>query len=260
MSSISAIIIAKNEERMIGACLDSLTFCNEMLVVDNESSDKTAEIAKKKGARVVSHKMRDFSQARDFGLAHAKSAWILYVDADERVTEPLRNSIKYQVLSIKYDDMGAFRIKRKNYYFGNHEWPYVERLERLFKKDKLKGWHGKLHESPEVDGRVGELDGFLLHYTHRNLSEMVEKTLEWSKIEAQLRYDAGHPRVTWWRFPRVMLSAFYNSYITQSGWKAGMVGIVESTYQAFSMFVTYARLWEMQKKVKSEKFKVKTKN
>jgi hypothetical protein len=75
---------------------------------------------------------------------------------------------------------------------------------------------------------------------------MVEKTNKWSVIEARLRFDAGHPPVVWWRFPRVMLQAFSNSYITQGGWKAGAVGLMESMFQAFSIFITYAKLWELQ--------------
>jgi hypothetical protein len=76
---------------------------------------------------------------------------------------------------------------------------------------------------------------------------MLNKTIEWSKIEAQLRLNAHHPKVVWWRLIRVMLTGFWDSYIKQGGWKAGTAGFIESIYQAYSMFVTYATLWEMQK-------------
>ena len=75
---------------------------------------------------------------------------------------------------------------------------------------------------------------------------MVEKTNQWSDVEASLRFKSKHPQVTWWRFIRVMWSAFYKSYIGQRGFKAGVIGLIESIYQAFSMFITYAKLWEMQ--------------
>ena len=91
------------------------------------------------------------------------------------------------------------------------------------------------------------MSGFLLHFTHRDLSSMVEKTIEWSEIEAELRFQAGHPEISWWRFPKVMFGEFYNYFIKQRGFKAGTVGIIESIYQVFSIFVTYARLWEKQK-------------
>ena len=79
---------------------------------------------------------------------------------------------------------------------------------------------------------------------------MVNKTLAWSKIDAELRFKSGHPRMTWWRFPRVMLTAFFDSYIKQGGWKVGTIGLIESLYQSYSIFITYARLWEMQNKLK----------
>ena len=112
----------------------------------------------------------------------------------------------------------------------------------------MKGWKGILHESPIIDGEIGILDGFVLHYTHRDLSSMLAKTIQWSDYEARLRYDANHPKMTWWRFPRVMIPAFYNSFITQQGWKIGVIGFIESVFQMFSIFITYAKLWELQNK------------
>jgi len=240
---ISGIVIVKNAEEMIADCLDSLTFCDEIVVVDSFSEDRTKDIAEKMGAKVYELKFKDFSQARNFGLEKAAGEWVVYIDSDERVTRELANEIKK---NISTNDFSAFRIKRKNFYFGNNEWPYIEYLERVFKKNKLQGWYGEVHESPKVIGNIGTLDGLILHYTHRNLTSMVNKTIEWSKIEAELRFKSGHPKMAWWRFPRVMLTAFFDSYVRQGGYKVGVVGLIESMYQSFSIFVTYARLWEMQ--------------
>ena len=246
--NISAIVIVKNGQDLIGDCLDSLNFCDEIIVVDGGSNDKTVEIAEKKKAKVFIHEMQDFAESRNFGLDKAEGNWILYVDADERVTPDLSANIKRKIVTDMNSGISAYKILRKNYYLGDNPWPYIEKLERLFKKDKLKGWQGKLHESPIVEGKVGELEGFLLHYTHRDLTSMVNKTLEWSKTEAELRFQSNHPKMVWWRFPRVMITAFLNSYVKQGGYKVGTVGLIESVYQAFSMFITYTRLWEMQKK------------
>ncbi|MBI2420755.1 MAG: glycosyltransferase family 2 protein [Candidatus Levybacteria bacterium] len=245
MIKISAIIITKNAENLIADCIDSLSFCEEVIVVDSKSEDRTREIATKMGAKVFEYDSSDFSKMRNFGLKMASGEWIMYVDSDERVTPSLREEITKSTNNPTNKYVG-FRIKRKNFYFGNHEWPYIEHLERVLKKDKLEGWYGRLHESPKVKGDVGTLEGYLLHYTHRNLTSMVNKTIEWSKIEAELRYNAGHPKMTWWRFSRVMLTAFLDSYVRQGGWRVGVVGLIESMYQSFSIFVTYARLWEMQ--------------
>jgi len=247
MSKISAVVIARNSEDLILDCLNSLSFCDEIIVVDAGSKDKTIELAEKKGAKVLHFEPNDYAGSRNMGLKSANCDWILYVDTDERVSDELKSNIKNQI-SKTDNEYGVFKLKRKNFYFGNHEWPYIEKLERLFKKNSLKGWYGKIHESPSFEGKVKTLDGYLLHYTHRNLSSMVDKTLEWSKIEAELHFKSGHPPMTWWRFPRVMITAFLDSYIRQKGFKAGAVGLLESMYQSFSIFVTYARLWELQNK------------
>ncbi len=243
---LSAVIIAKNAESYIADALISVKFCNEIIVVDSGSIDKTAEVAKKSGAKVFSYQAKDFADARNYGLQKAKGEWIFYLDTDERVTEELQGEIES---GIRNQESGivAYKIRRKNFYYGNHEWPHIERLERLFKRKNLKEWYGQLHESPRIDGEIGELDGFLLHYSRPDLSFMVAKTAIWSKTEAELRIAANHPKMTWWRFFRVMITAFFDSFIKQGGWKAGTVGVIEGIYQAFSIFITYARLWEMQK-------------
>jgi glycosyltransferase involved in cell wall biosynthesis len=247
MSKISAVIITKNSEQLIADCLDSVAFCNEIIVVDNNSQDRTVEISERMNAKVYKNETEDFSKLRNFGLSKATYEWVLYLDSDERVSKELEKNIK-NIVSEDSDLFSYYLIKRKNFYFNNVEWPAIEKIERLFKKSKLKSWRGKLHESPVVEGNKGELDGFILHYTHRDLSSMLEKTIEWSKVEADLRLLANHPKMSWWRFPRVMCSAFCNSYFKQKGYKAGTAGLIESIYQSFSMFITYARLWEMQNK------------
>lgn len=251
MVKLSAIIIAKNAENIIADCLDSVSFADEIIVVDNNSTDRTYDIARMKGVNIIQSRNKSFAEIRNQGFRKAKYEWILYLDADERISNNLKEGI-IKILSAKNIKISAFKLKRKNYYFGKHEWPTVESLERLFRKKHLTKWYGELHETPVVEGEIGEItDGYLLHYTHKDLESMLRKTIEWSGIEANLRLNVNHPKVTWWRFPRVMITAFYDSFIRQKGYKAGTVGVIESLYQAFSIFITYARLWEMQQ----DKFK-----
>ena len=250
MAKVSAVILTKNAEDLIADCIDSLKFCDEIIVIDDSSTDRTVELAKHFGAKVYADTSVGFAEKRNFGLSKVKSKWVLYVDADERVSPELASDIRHQISDIGHR-YSAFRVLRKNFYFGNHEWPQIEKLERLFVKSELEGWYGDLHETPRYKGNIGELDGFLLHFTHRDLTSMVEKTIKWSEVEANLRLKAHHPQMSWWRFLRVMLTAFYDSYVKQKGYKAGTAGLVESIYQSFSMFITYARLWEKQNKVES---------
>jgi glycosyltransferase involved in cell wall biosynthesis len=245
MDKISAIVIAKDSDKVIEECLKSLKFCDEIIVIDAGSRDKTKSIAEKFGAKVLNFEPDDYAGSRNFGLKAASNNWILYVDTDERVSQDLAREIKREIKNTKYN---AFKLRRKNFYLGKNEWPKVEKLERLFKKDHLRNWYGKIHESPVVEGKIGTLKGFLYHYTHQDLTSMLNKTIEWSKIEADLRFKANHPKMNALRFIRVMTTAFLNSYIKQGGFRVGIAGLVESIYQSYSIFVTYARLWEMQNK------------
>lgn len=246
MSSITAVVITRNEEEVIEDCLRSLDFVDEIIVIDSNSTDKTAEIARKLNSKVISHPFVNFSETRNFALKHVNTDWILYIDADERVTTELKRGI---LKAITTDHFQAYSLKRKNFYLGK-EWPYRENLTRLFMKDKLKGWKGILHESPDVDGTIRLLEGELLHNAHRNIEQMLNKTNTWSNIEARLRFDNNHLPVKWWRLIRVFITGFFNSYINQKGFLAGNIGFIESYYQGFSLFVTYVKLWELQKSQK----------
>lgn len=237
----------KNEEERIAKCLGSIAFADEIILVDNGSTDKTREIARAKGAKVFEAAEKDFSSVRELGLREARGTWVLYIDADEDVNEPLQKEIRRVSRSQRNGNPTAYFIKRDTYYMGYH-WPYKDMVERLFLKSALKGWHGRLHETPVYAGKTGILSQPLIHRTHRTLEEMLDKTNDWSVIEAELRYHAHHPAVSWWRLLRVMFTGFTRSYIDQRGYKAGTVGWIESIYQAYSMFITYAKLWEMQQR------------
>ena len=248
---LSVIVIAKNEEQMIRDCLASIKWADEIILVDSGSTDKTMEIAKKYSARIISlpTEKLEFAKWRNAGLKEAKGNWVFYLDADERITPELQKEIKE---SIKY--FTAYEIPRRNFYLGKEmhyggAWP--DYVKRLFLKEKLKRWIGELHEDPVFEGEMGRLKNPIVHIAHRDLSLMVEKTREWSKIEAELLYKTRHPPVTWWRILRIMLSEFWLRGVKLQGWRDGTVGWIEIIFQMFSRFVTYGRLWELQQKHKS---------
>ncbi len=244
---LTAVIITKNEEKMIKDCLKSIQFADEIIVVDCQSSDNTAAIAKKEGAKVINHHFIDFATLRNYPLKDVKTPWVLYIDADERVSDTLQKEIKKAINTSPRES--AFYLQRKNFYLGK-KWPGTEKIIRLFKTKDLIKWSGPVHESPQFTGTSGLLKGELIHYTHRSIEEMIDKTIIWSDIEAHLRLKANHPKVTWWRLIRVFMTGFFNSYIRQKGFTVGAIGLIESIYQGYSMFITYVRLWELQNKKK----------
>jgi glycosyltransferase involved in cell wall biosynthesis len=245
--TLSAVVIAKNEEIRIVKCLESLAFADEILVIDNGSTDATKEKAQKQGALVLVKVTSNFSELRNYGKEKAKGTWVLYIDADEIVTQELQKEIIDVIKKYKdsIDSPKAYFLKRKNFYLGT-EWKKYDRMQRLFLKSALLEWVGPLHETATVEGQIGELTNPLIHDTHRSLSEMLEKTNQWSDIEAKLRLEANHPPIVGWRLIRVMITGFFRSFIREGGYAMGAVGWIEGLYQSFSMFITYAKLWEMQ--------------
>ncbi len=246
LSGISAIILAKDEQERIDECIQSVSFCDEIIVIDNKSTDATKVVAAKANARVISLDLSSFADLRNQAYQESKAEWLLYIDADELVSEKLQLSILEAVKGAKRQ-YSAYRIQRVNTYLGV-EFYDSEYMVRLMKRSDLDCWVGEVHETPLIRGTVGDLVGVLRHDTHRTLTSMVEKTNKWSIIEAGLRLKANHPPIVWWRIFRVMLTGFYDSYIKRGGWRVGTAGVIESMYQAFSMFITYAKLYERQQK------------
>ncbi len=251
---LTGIVITKNEEKMIGDCLDSMSFCDELLVIDNGNTDRTNAIAKSKKARVIVSHGTDYSQIRNDGLKAARGDWVLYVDADERVLPALQSDI-HSVISSPSQNFSAYKISRSNIFLGrkmNYGGWGGEYIIRLFKKSDLQAWENPLHEQPKFSGQLGTINSHLLHYSHRDLSSMLEKTIEFTLYEAKLRFDMGHPQMTWWRFFRVMFTEFWLRFVKLSAWRDGTEGVIDGLFQVFNTFIIYARLWEMQRQARAK--------
>ncbi len=246
---LTVVVLTKNEELCLADCLESIKgFAGEVLVVDEGSEDRTVELAKKLGAKVLTHKSTSFSDKRNFAMDNAKNNWVLYLDADERATEAFKNEVK-DVMSVFRDGegIGGYFVRRNNFYYGR-QWNYIDKMHRLFYKKRFKTWRGDVHETAEIDGKFGEIENPVIHDTRRSIERMVEKTNNWSEIEADLRFKVHHPKITTLRLVKVMITGFTQSYFKQNGYKNGTEGFIEAVYQAFSLFITYAKLWEKQQK------------
>ena len=231
---ISAIVLigGKHDKSLLKKCIDSLWWTDEIIKVNTRGL---------KGG---------FAQWRNEGARRAKGDWLLYVDADEQVSPELKKVILQVTGS---DEFSAYALPRKNYIFGKEMrhcglWP--DYVLRLIKKDKLKGWVEELHEQPEVIGVICHLKEPLIHRKHKSLGEMVEKTNEWSEIEAKLMFDAGHPKMNIFRFFSAGFREFWLRMIIQTAFLDGTEGIIYGMYQVFSRLISYSKLWELQLKQK----------
>lgn len=243
---ISVIVITKNEEDRIMACLESVKWADEIIVVLNGPTDNTEKIVGKYTNKIIKVEGLDFAHVRTEGLNQVKGDWILYIDADERVLEPLKEEIKEIT---KNGDCSAYALSRRNIIFGTEVsyGPYKnDWMVRLFKKDKFKSWVGKVHEYGTFEGKLGYTKNSLLHLTHRDLDQIVLKSLSWSNIDAKLRIEASHPQISGWRLLRILFTELFNQGVRRRGFFWGTVGVMDALLQTFSLVMTYIRLWEMQ--------------
>ena len=241
MIKISATIITFNEERNIVRAIESLRCCEEIVVVDSGSNDRTVELASKLGARVIDNPWAGYSSQKNFASEQASNDWILSIDADESLSEALEGEIWH--IKKNGTEFDAYTMPRMAQYLGRwilHSGWYPDRKVRLFNRRKAR-WTGEfVHESVQVDGRVGHLKSNLLHYTCSSLSEHLKTmdqytTLAAEQIVAQKkRIGAKHLLIepTW---------AFFKTYFFKRGYLDGTEGLAIAYMAAMYNFVKYAK-------------------
>ena len=184
---ISAIILARNEGNKIAHAVQSLLFCDEVIVVDDESTDHTVQEAERAGAKVLSHsKVNEFAGQRNWAMTQAKNEWVFFVDADEVVS----NGLQEQIKNIKYiDSVTAYSIPRRDFFWG-HEMRFGETkkartkgIVRLIKKGSGV-WTGAVHETFISSGQSEKVGAFLDHYSHDSLSSFIQDINTYSTIRA----------------------------------------------------------------------------
>ena len=246
---ISAIVITKNEEKNIKDCLSCLDWVDEIVLIDSGSTDKTREIAGKMGAKIYICSKKGFDERRNLGKKKAQGEWLLYVDADERVSSKLKEEILKTINNPK--NCSAFEIPRLNIFFGRpmkHGGWYPDFQTRLFKKNDLRHWFGKIHESPNVNGKTGKLKNYFIHLSHCSIKESFEKSAVWTQMEADLFIKANHPPVKVYHLIKVPLVEFFSRVFIKKGFLDGTVGWLEGAIQAFNKFLIYGQIWEKQQK------------
>lgn len=251
MPKITIIILVNNVEAEVEAALISSQFADEIIAVDTGSTDNTLKICRKYEAKIVHSTGTSFSKWRNDGASEAKGDWLLYLDSDERIPVKLASEIQKELQDPQHQ---AYTISRYEVFLGKHLAHWGDpRVLRLIKKDSLLKWEGKLHEQPKIIGSVGQLKHQMIHLSHKNIDEKLPNTLVWSKTEAELLLKSNHPPMAGWRFLRIMLTEFWDRCVKQGLWKDGTEGWIEIIYQMFSKFVTYERLWEIQRQPSLQK-------
>jgi glycosyltransferase involved in cell wall biosynthesis len=243
--ALSAVIIAKDEEDRLPDALASVAFCDEVLVVDGGSTDRTRDLAEAAGARVlVNSPWPGYVAQRNRASECARHDWILAVDADERVTAELRDEI--QELQRSGFTHAGYRIPRAAHYLGRFiratDW-YPDPQLRLY--DRRRGqWQGALvHESVRVDGPVGRLRGDLLHYTYRDVSHHMQTIDRYTTLWADQAFAEGK-RAGALEAAFTCGWAFFRNYVLKGGFRLGSAGFTVSTLNAYYTFAKMAKLAE----------------
>jgi glycosyltransferase involved in cell wall biosynthesis len=238
---ISATIITCNEERNLPRAIESLRCCDEILVVDSGSTDRTVEIAERFGARVVEANWRGYAGQKNYASDEARYDWILSIDADEALSEDLEGEIWQLKKSGPACD--AYTVPRLAQYLGKwilYSGWYPDRKLRLFDRRKAHWTGDYVHESVAVDGTIGELKGNLLHYTCGSLSEHLKTMDRYTTLAAEeiaARKKPVHMR-------HLLMEpawTFFRSYVLQRGFLDGLEGLTIAYMAAFYTYLKYAK-------------------
>lgn len=242
MDKVSVIIITKNEEENIEECLESVKWADEVIVVDSGSTDNTVELAKKFTDKVIFNEWKGYANQKRFALQLAKNEWVLSLDADERVTEKLKN----EILDINDNYADGLRIKRDNYFLGKLirgcGWGNDYQL-RLFKKSKTTLTKRLVHEGFVVEGRIDKLDNALKHYSYRNFKDAFDKINYYSTLEA---IEKQHrKKVNVFTILSTPLIAFLQHFIFRKGYIDGFYGVLVSLLHSYTKLQVQLKIWEL---------------
>jgi glycosyltransferase involved in cell wall biosynthesis len=244
---LTVTVVTRNEAANILAALDSVSWADELVVVDSQSTDDTAALARQRTTRVFVREWPGYSVQKNFAAEQASHDWILSLDADERVTPALAGEIR----ALLGGEPGArgYDVPRVSFYLGKWirttDW-YPDHQLRLY--DRRAGtWAGEVHEGVRLSGAVGRLRAELQHFPYRDISHHLQTIDRYTTLAArQLR--AGGRTVGVAGLAARPLGAFLRNYLARGGWRDGSVGLVVSILNSYYVFLKFAKLWELGRK------------
>ncbi|VAX18016.1 hypothetical protein MNBD_NITROSPINAE04-1388 [hydrothermal vent metagenome] len=240
---LSATVVTKNEEDKIADCLDSLSFVDEIVVVDSGSDDQTVEIAKAKGGKVIYHKWDGYIEQKNFALQNVTGDWVLNLDADERVSAQLRDEILKALQNPKAD---GYDIPRRAYYINRwirHCGWYPARKMRLFKRGKGR-WGGENpHDKVFIKGKCENLKGDIYHLSFDDISDHINTIQNFTEIGADEKLAKGKKGV-WFSIALRPPATFIKMYFLNLGFLDGAPGFIVSALSSYHVFCKYIKMWE----------------
>lgn len=250
-ATISAFIICCNEEHHIGLALESVQWCDEIVVVDSGSKDRTLEIARSYGAKIFEREWPGFVAQKQFALDQCSSEWVLNIDADEVVSPELRAAI--EVVLSGSEPAGqrhdGYHVNRVVFYL-NRWWRrggwYPEYRLRLCRRSATVWGGDDPHEKATVKGSTGKLAGELHHYTYSTISSQIRALNNFSETAARTMHKKGE-RYSFWKLVLRPPARFIKFYFLKSGFREGLAGFIVATFEAYYVFLKYAKLWELER-------------
>jgi glycosyltransferase involved in cell wall biosynthesis len=249
--NISAVVLTKNSEKTIDKCLKKLYWCNEIVVIDDYSSDRTIKFAKKYTANIYKKKLNnDFSKQRNFGIKKSSNRWVVFVDSDEYVTQKLSAEIKKHITDPSLKICG-FSFRRKDY-FLKHNMKYGPSGKNYIVRGVKKGfghWINKQPEELKICGNILQLKNKLIHKREESLPEYVKKIIFYSNLESEARFNNGEISKIWDILIKP-IGIFLKTYIIMFGFLDGIFGLILCYLLLINKFLVYSNLWNLNRNKK----------
>lgn len=243
---LSVLVITRNEAENIRQCLESVAWADEIVVVDAFSEDGTVEISRRFTEKIYLNSWPGFSAQRNFGLERTSGTWILILDADERVTPELGDEILACIAAADQEGVVAYRIPRKNYFFGRWmRWggAFPDLQWRLFKRGSIRYDETTL-DTPIVGGATAVMRNPIDHFTGRTIHQRLQKLEAETQVKAR-EIVARSGRISWADVTLRPLAAFLKVYLLKQGFREGLHGLVYAALGSFHTFTRYVKAWEL---------------
>lgn len=245
MTKLSVIIPTYNEETYIEDAIKSVAFADEIIVVDSYSSDTTRQKAHNMGCTVLERAFDNFSGQKNFALTHATGDWILFIDADERVTQKLKQEILDVLRSPQYN---GYTLSFPHFYMNRFLYHKVDRVVRLVKNQNIK-FTGDVHEKLTFDGKAGALKNFMIHYTYKGLFHLLGKKDSYAWFQAGMSVKKGK-KVTYIHLFVKPLYRFFHAYFIKKGFLDGVPGLALASMNAYGVLSRYVKILLIQRGLK----------